>query len=114
MEQAGVVKDAAPTCADLRQLFVIPSAIMYYLTMNTLTIKIPEQLEADLVQASVQEHTSKSELVRRALDAYLRQRRSGSSFVSALDQAGDLVGCFSGGPTDLSSNPDHLASFGRV
>lgn len=82
--------------------------------MNTLTIKIPEQLEAEIVQASAQEHVSKSELVRRALDVYLRQRKSGNTFVSALDQAGDLVGCFAGGPTDLSSNPDHLASFGRV
>lgn len=82
--------------------------------MNTLTIKIPEQLEAEVVQASAQEHVSKSELVRRALDAYLRQRKSGNTFVSALDQAGDLVGCFAGGPTDLSSNPDHLAPFGRV
>lgn len=82
--------------------------------MNTLTIKIPPQLEADIVQASAQEHLSKSELVRRALEAYLRQRKSTTPFVSALDQAGDLVGCFSGGPTDLSSNPDHLASFGRV
>lgn len=82
--------------------------------MNTLTIKIPEQMEAEVVQASAQEHVSKSELVRRALDAYLRQRKSGNTFVSALDQAGDLVGCFAGGPTDLSSNPDHLAPFGRV
>lgn len=82
--------------------------------MNTLTVKIPEQLEAAVVQASAQEHVSKSELVRRALDAYIRQRKSATPFVSALDQAGDLVGCFSGGPTDLSSNPDHLSSFGRV
>ena len=82
--------------------------------MNTLTIKIPEQLEAEVVRASAQEHVSKSELVRRALNAYLRQRKSVTAFVSALDQAGDLVGCFSGGPSDLSSNPDHLDSFGRT
>lgn len=82
--------------------------------MKTLPVKIPAQLEADIVQASVQEHLTKSELVRRALDTYLRQRKSTTPFVSALDQAEDLVGCFSGGPSDLSSNPDHLASFGRV
>ncbi len=81
--------------------------------MNTLTIKIPPQLEARIIEASAQEHLSKSELVRQALDSYLRQRSSATAFVSALDQAGDLVGCFSGGPTDLSSNPDHLASFGQ-
>lgn len=81
--------------------------------MNTLTIKIPPQLEGEIIQASAQEHLSKSELVRRALEAYLRQRKSTTHFVSALDQAGDLVGCFSGGPSDLSTNPAHLALFGR-
>jgi hypothetical protein len=25
----------------------------------------------------------------------------------------DLVGCFGGGPRDLSSNPAHLAEFGK-
>lgn len=82
--------------------------------MNTLTIKIPEPLGAAVAKASEQEHVSKSELVRRALEIYLRQRKSVTPFVSALDQAGDVVGCFSGGPTDLSSNPDHLSLFGRV
>ena len=33
---------------------------------------------------------------------------------SALGLAGDLVGCLSGAPADLSSNPAHLANFGRV
>lgn len=94
-------------------LVVLP-ARRHYLHMNTLTVKIPAPLEAEIVQASAQEHLTKSELVRQALEAYLRQRNSATPFVSALDQAGDLVGCFSGGPADLSSNPDHLASFGRV
>lgn len=82
--------------------------------MNTLTLKIPEQLDAEIRAASTQEHLSKSELVRRALETYLRQRKSSSPFVSALDRAGDLVGCFEGGPGDLGSNPEHLADFGRV
>ena len=33
---------------------------------------------------------------------------------SALDLAGDLVGCLAGGPNDLASNPIHLADFSRV
>jgi hypothetical protein len=82
--------------------------------MNTLTVKIPPGLEAALAQASARTHINKSELVRRALDLYLRQGEAERPFVSALDQAGDLVGCFAGGPCDLSSNPEHLAGFGRV
>lgn len=82
--------------------------------MTTLTIKISTTLEQQLLQASEQAHLSKSELVRRALVAYIAQRKAAAPFVSALDQAGDLVGCFNGGPSDLSSNPNYLADFGRV
>ena len=82
--------------------------------MNTLTIKIPPQLEQEIVLVSEREHLSKSELVRRALVAYLSQRNAAVPTLSALEQAGDLVGCFSGGPSDLSSNPHHLDDFGRV
>ena len=82
--------------------------------MNTLTIKIPPQLEREIVLASEREHLTKSELVRRALVAYISQRNAAVPAMSALEQAGDLVGCFSGGPSDLSSNPRHLDDFGRV
>ena len=82
--------------------------------MNTLTVKIPPSLDEALAQASARTHINKSELVRRALDLYLRQRDVEQPFVSALDQAGDLAGCFAGGPRDLSSNPEHLADFGRI
>ncbi len=82
--------------------------------MNTMTIKIPAQLDHDVAAASKREHLSKSELVRRALAAYLGQRKSVAAPASALQLAGDLVGCFSGGPSDLSSNPRHLDGFGQV
>ena len=82
--------------------------------MTTLTVKISSTLEHELRKASDQAHLSKSELVRRALEAYFGQRKTTTPLVSALDQAGDLVGCFSGGPSDLSSNPRHLDGFGQV
>ena len=75
--------------------------------MNTLTIKIPPQLEQEIVLASEREHLSKSELVRRALVAYVSQHKTGTLNMSALEQAGDLVGCFSGG---LSGLPTHMVS----
>ncbi len=82
--------------------------------MNTLTVKIPPELEQQLRQMSEQTALGKSELVRRALQAFMTQTKAESPFVSALDQAGDLVACFRGGPPDLSSNPEHLKDFGRV
>ena len=80
--------------------------------MNTISIKIDPDLERALVLASEREHLSKSELMRRALVSYLNQR-SAAAAPSALDLVGDLAGCFSGGPADLSSNPRHLDDFGR-
>ena len=82
--------------------------------MSTLTIKIPPVLEQELLQLSEQAHMSKSELVRRALTAFIAQRKTMTLVASALDQAGDLVGCFGGGPTDLSVNPEYLTGFGSV
>lgn len=82
--------------------------------MNTLTIKIPPALEQDLLDFSKQTHLSKSELVRRALTAFMAQRASTQPLVSALDQAGDVVGCFAGSPPDLSCNPTYMKDFGRV
>jgi Arc/MetJ-type ribon-helix-helix transcriptional regulator len=81
--------------------------------MKSLTVKISPALEEAIAVASAQAHVSKSELVRRALEAYLRQRDAQLSFAPALEQAGDLVGCFAGPPADLSSNPEHLSGFGR-
>ena len=60
--------------------------------MKTLTIKISPQLEQEIVLASEREHLSKSELVRRALVAYISQRNAAVPALSALEQAGDLAG----------------------
>ncbi len=80
--------------------------------MSTLTLKISPELESALEKAASDAHVSKSELVRRALVTYT-SRQSQAPFVSALEQAGDLAGCFAGGPKDLSCNPRHLDGFGK-
>lgn len=82
--------------------------------MSTLSIKVPTELERQIAAASRSEQITKSELVRRAVVAYVTRRpRSTSAFVSALDQAGDLVGCFEGGPKDLATHPRHMKDFGK-
>lgn len=82
--------------------------------MNTLTVKLSESLDEDLARFSERENLTKSELVRRALVSYLAQRERRPAFVSALQEAGDLAGCFSGGPADLASNPRHMDEFGKT
>jgi hypothetical protein len=79
--------------------------------MGTLTVKLSVQLEQTLEAAASREGISKSEIVRRALSAYSGKAESHSE-ISALDKLADLVGCFEGGPDDLSSNPEHLRGFG--
>lgn len=80
--------------------------------MNTVTLKLPAQMDEELAQLARREHLSKSEVLRQALAAYLQQRGADAPAASALDAIADLVGCFEGGPADLSSNPAHLADFG--
>jgi Ribbon-helix-helix protein, copG family len=82
--------------------------------MNSLTIKLPAALDRELALASRRERLTKSELVRRAVAAYVARSPDPQGFVSALEQAGDLVGCFKGGPKDLASNPKHMAKFGKT
>lgn len=81
--------------------------------MNALTIKLPQTLDEEIARLARKEHLSKSELVRKALVAYVQERGAAPPQASALDAVSDLAGCFSGGPGDLSSNPAHLTGFGQ-
>ena len=82
--------------------------------MITLTFKVPPALGEAIAVASQREQVTRSELVRRAVTAYVARKPRQAGFVSALEQAGDLVGCFEGGPKDLASNPKHMEGFGTV
>lgn len=80
--------------------------------MKILSFKVPEVLDRKLAAVVRRRGLKKSVLVREALKQYLdesREVRRGSF----LELAGDLVGCVKGAPTDLSSNPRHLADFGK-
>ena len=83
--------------------------------MAVISLKLTETLDAQLTEEAHQRRMSKSELVRRALTAFLQsseQGMEGSALQSAADLLADLVGCCEGGPADLSSNPAHLSDFG--
>jgi predicted transcriptional regulator len=79
--------------------------------MKTLSVKVPNTLDAKLALLAQQRGVSKSLVVREALEIFLKRNgrvRAGS----ALDLAKDLAGCLSG-PGDLSFNTKHLKDFGR-
>ena len=79
--------------------------------MRTLSVKLPDGLDARLTAAARQRKTSKSALARKALEGTLRERGKAKAG-SALELVRDLVGCVAG-PADLSVNKAHLKQFGR-
>lgn len=81
--------------------------------MNTLTVKIPAELTQAVDELAARSHQSRSELVRRALQAYVQTQQADTAHTGLLAAVPDLVGCFAGGPPDLSTNPEHMASFGQ-
>ena len=79
--------------------------------MDTVSLKMPAPLAADLAEMAQRKGVSKSALIRDALEAYL-QANGAERAESALSQVADLAGILSG-PEDLSVNKDHLRNFGR-
>jgi hypothetical protein len=61
-----------------------------------------------LERAAKRSGQSKSEVVRTALEQFLKAERP----MSALELAGDLAGCGEG-PGDLSTNPKYMEGFGE-
>ncbi len=79
--------------------------------MKTLTLKLPEGLEARLTTFARQTGQSRSEIVRRAIAQYI----SGGNKAhpgSFLDLAKDLAGTIDG-PPDLSTDKSHLDDYGK-
>jgi len=79
--------------------------------MKTISLKLPDSLDARVAGTARRRGVSKSALVREALEAYLTNGRTGTR-KSVLDLVGDLRGCVEG-PRDLSTNPKHLKGYGR-
>jgi hypothetical protein len=78
--------------------------------MQILTVKLPPDLGAKLKALAKRRRSTKSAIVREALETLVATANDARS-PSALDLAGDLVGCFDG-PSDLSANPKSLEGFG--
>lgn len=76
--------------------------------MQTVSFKLPDDLVADLEREAKARRVTKSVLVRRSLEAALRQRRAASCF----DLAQDLAGSVKGLPRDLAHDPKYIDGFG--
>ena len=82
-----------------------------YYPMRTVSFKLPKHLDLMLTRVGRRRGTSRSAVLRDALERY-----ASSGFAtpgSVLEAAGDLVGCLKGGPRDLSTNPKYMKGFGE-
>ncbi|MFL6194742.1 MAG: ribbon-helix-helix protein, CopG family [Thermoanaerobaculia bacterium] len=79
--------------------------------MKTISLKLPDNLDLELSARAERKGTTKSALIREAIEGYLSPAAAGRKG-SFLDLAGDLIGCVEG-PGDLSYNKEHLKDFGK-
>jgi predicted DNA-binding protein len=76
--------------------------------MQTISLKLPDNLLARLNREAKARRVTKSRVVRDSLEAALQKPRAKS--LSCYDLARDLAGKVKGLPADLAENPEHLRS----
>ena len=85
--------------------------------MKTITIKVPDFLNASLDAEAVSRKLTKSEIVRelltRTLTAGTKTARSKTARPSLHERLRKYQGAGAAGVKDLASNPAHLADYGR-
>lgn len=79
--------------------------------MKTVTVKLPDELDAKLEALAAGRGVSKSAALRALLELGLT-RTHGRGRGTVGDLARDLEGCMDG-PPDLSHNDAHLRGYGR-
>jgi hypothetical protein len=80
--------------------------------MQTISLKLPEDLLARLEAEAKARRVTKSSVVRESLEMALR-KQSPAGTASCYDLARDLAGSIKGLPKDLADNPKYMKDFGR-
>lgn len=77
--------------------------------MQTVSVKLPDDLMGRLDELARQTGEDRSALIRRSVGALVAQMLSGS----AHKKLAHLCGMFQGGPKDASVSEDYKEGFGR-
>jgi predicted transcriptional regulator len=80
--------------------------------MQTISLKLPDDLLAQLDTEAKARGVTKSSLVRESLQKALH-RKSSAGATSCYDLARDLAGTIKGLPKDLADNPKYMEGFGQ-
>jgi Arc/MetJ-type ribon-helix-helix transcriptional regulator len=79
--------------------------------MTTISLKVPDELVARMDAVAHAKRTSRSALLREALEEKLKVVARETP-PSLYERSADLCGKESSGLGDLASNPNHLEGFG--
>ncbi len=94
------------------QLCIARQVGVYYSeVMQTISLRLPDDLVADLEREAKARRVTKTSLIRESLETALRSK-SGKP-VSCYDLSKDLIGKFKGAPKDLATNPKYMKGFGE-
>jgi predicted DNA-binding protein len=80
--------------------------------MRTISVKLPDELLAQLARRAKARRVTKSCLVRESLEMGLHEQPPAGA-VSCYDLARDLAGSVKGLPGDLAGNPKYMEGFGQ-
>lgn len=80
--------------------------------MHTITFKADEELVEKLDSLADEQHATRSELIRYAIDQYVESEARIEEAPSAYEACKHVIGCFEG-PGDLSTNPEHMEGYGE-
>ena len=84
----------------------------YHADMRTISLKLPDDLLAQLEEQARARRVTKSSLIRESLTRVLYEQASARK-ASCYDVAADLVGTVKGLPEDLADDPKYMADFGK-
>lgn len=87
--------------------------IMSDMSSDRISVRLPRSLTERLRSRSRVAGTSESELVREALEGYLRQPAGVRSAYELAREAG-IIGVVKNAPEDLSTSRRHMKGFGKA
>ena len=80
--------------------------------MERINVRVDPRLKQQLEAEAREQGVRPSDIVRRALEEHMQKRTPRESCLDLANRLG-ILGVFKGGPSDLSTNPEHMEGFGR-
>ncbi len=86
----------------------VPGPLQYYpVTMQTMSLQLPDELMARLATESVSRRVTRSQIVEETLARAFGTSRE-DQHVSCYDLAWDLIGTATSLPSDIATNPRYM------